>query len=105
MLRMVAEGKRTGTRVARWRDIDINSASIGIEIVSPGMNSAIARFPPSRSPRCFRSSRRSGRYEITRSNIVGHLDIAPTRKRDPSGNCSHGMNSRAASPAAADERT
>jgi N-acetyl-anhydromuramyl-L-alanine amidase AmpD len=41
----------------RWREVtDVNSASIGIEIVNPAMSSAIGAFRRRRWRRCCRSS-------------------------------------------------
>ncbi|HEU0043559.1 N-acetylmuramoyl-L-alanine amidase [Sphingomonas sp.] len=70
---------------AHWRGItDVNSASIGIEIVNPGHDWGYRPFPPEQVDAVVRLVMQvKGRHEITRGNIVGHSDIAPTRKRDP----------------------
>ena len=48
VLRMVAEDKRAWhAGKAHWRDVDdVNSASIGIEIVNPGHEFGYRPFPP-----------------------------------------------------------
>lgn len=87
VLRLVDEEKRAWhAGVAKWRDItsDINSASIGIEIVNPGHEFGYRPFPDEQIASVIQLVMQiKDRYEITRGNIVGHSDIAPTRKRDP----------------------
>ena len=70
---------------AHWRGVtDVNSASIGIEIVNPGHDWGYRPFPPEQVAAVVRLVHGvKDRYEITRGNIVGHSDIAPARKRDP----------------------
>jgi len=85
-----AHGCRGEARLAtpgqsRWRGIeDVNSASIGSNWSIPAMNSAIGPSPRSRSTRWWPLvSDIKERYGITRGNVVGHSDVAPTRKQDP----------------------
>jgi len=84
--RMVAEDKRAWhAGKSRWRGIaDVNSASIGIEIVNPGHDLGYCPFPEEQIdalvPLVADIKRRHG---ITRGNVVGHSDIAPARKQDP----------------------
>ena len=86
ILRMVAEDKRAWhAGKSRWRGIaDVNSASIGIEIVNPGHELGYHPFPEEQIdalvPLVAEIKRRHG---ITRGNVVGHSDIAPARKKDP----------------------
>jgi N-acetylmuramoyl-L-alanine amidase len=86
ILRMVAEHKRAWhAGKARWRGIaDVNSASIGIEIVNPGHALGYSQFPEAQIdaliPLVAEIKRRHG---ITRGNVVGHSDVAPARKQDP----------------------
>lgn len=70
---------------SHWREVDdVNSASIGIEIVNPGHDHSYCPFPPEQVAAVIRLVHDiKDRYQITRGNIVGHSDIAPTRKRDP----------------------
>jgi N-acetylmuramoyl-L-alanine amidase len=63
---------------------DINSASIGIEIVNPGHELGYPPFPDEQIDALIPLlSGIKERYGITRGNIVGHSDIAPQRKQDP----------------------
>ena len=68
-----------------WRGItDINSASVGIEIVNPGHEFGYRPFPDEQVAAVMGLvSDIKNRHGISRGNIVGHSDIAPTRKEDP----------------------
>ena len=86
VLRMVPEEKRAWhAGRSFWRGItDINSASIGIEIVNPGHEFGYRPFPEEQIEALVPLV--SGiieRHKITRGNVVGHSDIAPKRKQDP----------------------
>ena len=84
--RLVAEDKRAWhAGQSHWRGItDINSASIGIELVNPGHEFGYREFAPAQIEALIPLlSEIKDRHEITRGNIVGHSDIAPTRKQDP----------------------
>ncbi len=86
ILRLVDDEKRAWhAGKSHWRDVDdVNSASIGIEIVNPGHDHGYRGFPDVQVDAVVRLvAHLKDRYEITRGNIVGHSDIAPTRKRDP----------------------
>ena len=84
--RLVAEDKRAWhAGKSRWRGIeDVNSASIGIEIVNPGHELGYRPFSEEQIdalvPLVAEIKERHG---ITRGNVVGHSDIAPMRKQDP----------------------
>ncbi len=86
VVRMVAEDKRAWhAGKSWWRGItDVNSASIGIEIVNPGHEWGYRAFPDAQIealiPLVHEIVQRHG---ITRGNIVGHSDVAPERKQDP----------------------
>ncbi|WP_066809609.1 N-acetylmuramoyl-L-alanine amidase [Sphingomonas asaccharolytica] len=84
--RPVAEDKRAWhAGQSHWRGItDVNSASIGIELVNPGHEFGYREFPAAQIEALVPLlAEIKDRYEITRGNIVGHSDIAPTRKQDP----------------------
>lgn len=86
VLRLVPDDKRAWhAGQSHWRDIDdVNSASIGIEIINPGHDLGYRPFPDEQIDAVIRLVHDlKDRYEITRGNIVGHSDIAPARKRDP----------------------
>ncbi|NJM49591.1 MAG: N-acetylmuramoyl-L-alanine amidase [Sphingomonadales bacterium] len=70
---------------SHWRGItDINSASIGIEIVNPGHEWGYRPFPAEQMEAVARlSSEIVQTYTIEPRNVVGHSDIAPARKEDP----------------------
>jgi N-acetylmuramoyl-L-alanine amidase len=68
-----------------WRGVtDINSASIGIEIVNPGHEFGYRPFPDIQMAAVERLVAAAvNRYRIAPANIVGHSDVAPARKADP----------------------
>ncbi len=83
---MVPEDKRAWhAGRSWWRGVrDINSASIGIEIVNPGHEFGYRPFPDEQISSVIRLVHSiKQRYGVTRGNIVGHSDIAPARKQDP----------------------
>ncbi len=86
VLRLVDEDQRAWhAGKSHWRDIDdVNSASIGIEIVNPGHEFGYRAFPDAQIDAVIRLvAEVKDRHQITRGNVVGHSDVAPTRKRDP----------------------
>ncbi|MEZ5655325.1 MAG: N-acetylmuramoyl-L-alanine amidase [Sphingobium sp.] len=86
VIRMVAETKRAWhAGRSWWRGIsDINSASIGIEIVNPGHEWGYRNFPDAQIDALIPLMHEIiGRHGITRGNVVGHSDVAPDRKVDP----------------------
>ena len=70
---------------SHWRGItDVNSASVGIELVNPGHEFGYRDFPEAQIDALIPLMEAiKQRHGITRGNIVGHSDIAPTRKQDP----------------------
>ncbi|WP_448191170.1 N-acetylmuramoyl-L-alanine amidase [Azospirillum sp. sgz301742] len=71
--------------VSSWRGGgDINSRSIGIEIVNPGHEFGYRPFPGVQMDAvedlCVAVM---GRHGIRPENVLGHSDIAPARKEDP----------------------
>ncbi len=86
VLRMVAEDKRAWhAGASHWRGLsNINSASVGIELVNPGHEFGYRPFPDEQIDALIPLvAEIKDRHAITRGNIVGHSDIAPTRKQDP----------------------
>jgi len=86
VVRMVPEDKRAWhAGGSHWRGVtDVNSASVGIEIVNPGHEYGYRPFPDEQIDAVIRLvADIKERYGITRGNVVGHSDIAPARKQDP----------------------
>lgn len=86
IFRLVPDDKRAWhAGKSHWRDVeDVNSASIGIEIVNPGTDWEHHPYTDAQIDAVIRLvAYLKDKYEITRGNIVGHSDIAPARKRDP----------------------
>jgi N-acetylmuramoyl-L-alanine amidase len=73
---------------AAWEgESDINSCSIGIEIANPGHSHGYPDFPK-RQVAAVTALCRSifTRYRIPAWRVLGHSDVAPTRKQDPGEN-------------------
>ncbi|MEZ5749133.1 MAG: N-acetylmuramoyl-L-alanine amidase [Caenibius sp.] len=68
-----------------WRGItDVNSASIGIELVNPGHEFGYRPFTDRQMEALLPLlADIIQRHDIPRANVVGHSDIAPARKQDP----------------------
>lgn len=68
-----------------WRGVtDINSASIGIELVNPGHEFGYRPFPDAQMEALLPLlADIVKRRDVPRANVVGHSDIAPARKEDP----------------------
>ena len=84
--RLVPEGKRAWhAGRAYWRGIsDVNSASIGIELVNPGHEFGYRPFPEAQMGSLIRLlADILWRHDIELGNVVGHSDVAPARKQDP----------------------
>ncbi len=65
-------------------ETDLNSASIGIEIVNGGHDFGLPSFPDDQIAAVIALCRDvAGRYAIQPQRILAHSDIAPSRKRDP----------------------
>lgn len=71
--------------VSLWRGIeDINSASIGIELVNRGHDWDYPDFPDAQiQALCTLLADIAGRYTLPPQAIIGHSDVAPARKQDP----------------------
>lgn len=91
VVQMVAEDKRAWhAGVSAWQgEGDLNSRSIGIEIVNGGHDfpltgGALPPFPNVQIAAVISLCRAIlARRAIPQTRIVGHSDIAPARKRDP----------------------
>ena len=84
--RMVDERHRAWhAGVANWRgETNINDRSIGIELVNPGHEFGYRTFPePQMAALKELASGILSRHDIPARNVVGHSDVAPTRKMDP----------------------
>lgn len=86
VFRLVDEGRRAwhaGRSCWRGED-DVNSASIGIELVNPGHEWGYRPFPRAQMDALLPLlGSIVTRYDIPRANVVGHSDVAPARKEDP----------------------
>ena len=83
---LVAETRRAWhAGVASWKDAtDINSHSIGIEIVNPGHDFGYRDFPDAQIDAVIALCRDVvARHRIARERVLGHSDVAPARKQDP----------------------
>ena len=86
VVRMVAENMRAWhAGVASWGPVtDINSCSIGIEIINPGHALGYPPFPePQISALETLLADILARYSIAPERVVGHACVAPGRKCDP----------------------
>ena len=85
IIRLVDEEKRAWhSGRSYWRGItDVNSASVGIEIVNPGHEFGYRLFPDEQIASVIPLvADIKERHGIGRGNIVGHSDVAPARKED-----------------------
>ncbi|WP_026261505.1 N-acetylmuramoyl-L-alanine amidase [Kiloniella laminariae] len=86
ILRLVEEDQRAWhAGVSCWAgDSDINSCSIGIEIVNPGHEWGYRAFPAPQmravTQLCLAIL---SRHQIPAERILAHSDVAPLRKEDP----------------------
>lgn len=83
---LVDEGRRAWhAGVSFWNGItDVNSASVGIEIVNGGHDFGLPEFTKPQLTSLIRLCKRIVKsYNIQDFDIVGHSDIAPSRKQDP----------------------
>ena len=70
---------------SRWKNYkSINKYSIGIEINNPGHEHGYKKFPKKQIFSLIRLLKYlKKRYYIKKTNILGHSDISPNRKKDP----------------------
>ena len=86
VVRMVDEANRAWhAGKSWWRGItDVNSASVGIEIVNPGHEFGYRPFPEPQMAAVEALVRDiAARWRVLSAMTVGHSDIAPARKDDP----------------------
>ncbi len=86
VVRMVPEERRAWhAGRSRWGGItDVNSASIGIELVNPGHEFGYRPFPAEQMSALIPlAADIVRRHHIRPRDVVGHSDIAPARKQDP----------------------
>jgi N-acetylmuramoyl-L-alanine amidase len=87
IVQCVPEGLRAWhAGVSAWAgDTDINSRSIGIEIVNPGHEFGYCDFPLRQIAAVISLCKSiiTRRGPISADRILGHSDVAPSRKQDP----------------------
>lgn len=86
VIQLVDEDKRAWhAGRSYWRgETDVNSASVGIELVNPGHEFGYRPFPDAQIDALLPLlSDIKKRHGVPRANVVGHSDIAPARKQDP----------------------
>ena len=86
VVQMVDEAHRAWhAGVSQWGDIvDVNSHSIGIEMVNPGHEFGYRAFPQVQVTAVKVLCRGiMARWDIGAEGVLGHSDVAPGRKVDP----------------------
>jgi N-acetylmuramoyl-L-alanine amidase len=86
LVQMVREGDRAWhAGKSGWRGVtDINSCSIGIEIVNPGHELGYRPFPSRQIASVIDlCAGIVGRHDIPAERVLAHSDLAPGRKVDP----------------------
>ncbi|MCK5297142.1 MAG: N-acetylmuramoyl-L-alanine amidase [Alphaproteobacteria bacterium] len=86
IFKLVDESKRAWhAGIAFWRgNTDINDRSIGIELVNKGHEFGYHQFPKAQMDSLISLAKEIlAKHSIPARNVVGHSDIAPTRKIDP----------------------
>ncbi len=89
IVQMVRESDRAWhAGASQWAgETDINSCSVGIEIVNPGHPGGLPGFPPAQIAAVTELSRGIvDRYGIAPERVLAHSDVAPGRKLDPGEN-------------------
>jgi len=84
--RLVAEERRAWhAGESFWADArDVNSRSIGIELVNPGHEFGYRDFPEAQIAALEVLAKDIlARHPIPRTRVLGHSDVAPLRKQDP----------------------
>jgi len=86
VVQMVRESDRAWhAGQSAWRgETDVNSRSVGVEIVNPGHALGYRQFPPRQIAAVIALCRGiAGRHAIPPERILAHSDVAPGRKIDP----------------------
>jgi N-acetylmuramoyl-L-alanine amidase len=86
VFQLVDEARRAWhAGVAGWGAADdLNSRSVGIELVNPGHEFGYRDFPEPQMVALIDLARAIlARHPIPAAHVLGHSDIAPARKRDP----------------------
>lgn len=86
ILQMVPEERRAWhAGLSSWDgETDVNSGSIGIEIVNPGHEHGYRDFPDAQVEAALALSRDiCARWAIQPQRVLAHSDVAPRRKQDP----------------------
>jgi N-acetylmuramoyl-L-alanine amidase len=86
LYRLVDEALRAWhAGASSWRgETDVNSRSIGIELVNPGHEFGYREFPRVQMDALIAlATDIVARHRIEPFNVVGHSDVAPMRKKDP----------------------
>src|SRR3974390_1926530 len=86
IIQMVPEGRRAWhAGKSEWAgETDINSCSIGIEIVNPGHDHGYPPFPKRQIAAVTALCRSiQTRHIIPPTRVLAHSDVAPARKQDP----------------------
>ncbi len=86
IIQLVKESRRAWhAGVASWAgETDINSCSIGIEIANPGHDYGYPAFPKRQIAAVTALCRSiQTRHTIPPIRVLGHSDVAPSRKKDP----------------------
>jgi N-acetylmuramoyl-L-alanine amidase len=83
---LVAESDRAWHAGKAWwkGESDLNSASIGVEIVNPGHDGGSPPFPEPQIAATIALARDvCDRWGIAPERVLAHSDVAPARKQDP----------------------
>lgn len=86
IFRLVPEEKRAWhAGVSFWRGVrDLNSTSVGIELCNPGHDWGYRAFPDAQIAALMALlGEIRARHGLSAANVLGHSDIAPSRKIDP----------------------
>lgn len=89
IVQLVPEARRAwhAGKSAWMGEIDINSASIGIEIANAGHPGGLPPFPDEQIAAVIELCRDCGaRWQIAPERVLAHSDVAPIRKVDPGEN-------------------